>query len=59
MIYYKITLIEQAEVTYHVEASNEDEAVNKAKHGEGVFIDAILIGNPNNNVKLEILEENI
>ena len=59
MIYYKITLIEQAEVIYHVEASNEEEAVTKAKHGDGVFIDAILIGNPNDKVKLEILDKNI
>ena len=51
---YKIVLIEQVKVIYQVEASSEEQALDKARNGDAIFVDGIMLGKPSDYFELEV-----
>lgn len=52
---YRIELIEKVKVIYKIEATSKEEALSKARNGEG-YCDSILLGEPDESYQLELLD---
>lgn len=53
---YKIILMEKVQVIYQVDSENEEQALLKARIGDAKFVDAILLGEPDETFKIELLD---